>query len=166
MESEKHNGEPLNHTFRILNDRIQLVCQFTMLYNHYLASEHDCGSNIKITLAEARTLGCIDENPGITVTSLARYWDKTKGALSQTVSRLEKKGLVRRHKTEWNAKNVLLYTTEEGRRLSQEQKMNETLDHAKIMKDLQKLCTNEEIETFYKVLGEYNKLLGDEGGLS
>lgn len=162
MRKESEDSKRLDETFRILNDRINYVYQFVMLYNSYVMSEHDYGTGHMVTMIEAHTLTYIEENPGTTVTELAKYWNKTKGALSQTVTRLVNKGLVSRHKTEQNAKTVLLYPTEDGRRLSQAHRLYNTIDISKTLNDLLKDCTMEEIDSFYKVLGSYIKLLKND----
>lgn len=149
----------LNEKFHQLNDRQNNIYQFVMLYNDYIVSTHDYGMGQVVSMTEAHILTYIEENPGTTITNLAKYWNKTKGALSQTVSKLVDKGLVYRHKTENNAKTVLLFVTEEGLKLSKAHKLYDTIDIAKTLDDLLKECTIEEIESFYKVIGVYIKLL-------
>lgn len=92
-------------------------------------------------MIEAHTLTYIEEHPGTTVTELSKYWGKTKGALSQTVTRLTEKGLVEKIKTADNAKNVRLYVTGTGARLSKSHKLFDTVDIAKIMGELRKECS-------------------------
>lgn len=149
----------IDETFHALNERHNNIYQFVIHYNDYIVSVHDYGEGIPLTMIEAHTLTYIEENPGTTVTELARYWGKTKGALSQTVSRLTDKGLVDKTKAADNAKNVRLYVTETGARLSKAHKLYDTVDIAKTMGELRKECTVDEIEAFYKVIGVYNKVI-------
>ncbi|MBT9779614.1 MarR family transcriptional regulator [Clostridium sp. MCC353] len=159
MKKVSKESNQLDQTFRILNERTNCVYQFAMLYNSYIMSEHNYGTGQKVTMIEAHILAYIEENPGTTITALARYWNRTKGAISQTVARLVDKGLVSRHKSAMNAKTVLLYPTEEGRKLSQAHKLYNTIDLSRTLNELLKECTMEEIDSFYKVLGSYIKLL-------
>ena len=78
----------IDMTFHTLNERHNAIYQFVMRYNDYILSTHDYGEGIPMTMIEVHTLTYIEEHPGVTVTELAKYWGKTKGALSQTASRL------------------------------------------------------------------------------
>ncbi|MBE5967275.1 MAG: MarR family transcriptional regulator [Lachnospiraceae bacterium] len=158
-ENHINNDSIINETFRTLNERHNNIYQFVMRYNDYIVSTHDYGIGILLNMIEAHTLTYIEENPGITITELAAYWNKTKGALSQTVSQLCKKGLVTKEKKEGNAKNVLLYATETGIELSKAHKLYDTLDITKTMGELKKECSPDEIDAFYKVISVYNKII-------
>ena len=149
----------IDETFHALNERHNNIYQFVIHYNDYIVSVHDYGEGIPLTMIEAHTLTYIEENPGTTVTELAKYWGKTKGALSQTVTRLTDKGLVDKTKAADNAKNVRLYVTETGFRLSKAHKLFDTVDIAKTMGELREKCSVEEIEAFYKVLSVYNQVI-------
>ena len=149
----------IDETFHALNERHNNIYQFVMRYNDYIISTHDYGLGTPLTMIEAHTLTYIEENPGVTVTELAAYWNKTKGALSQTVSRLCEKGLVSKEKRDGNAKSVRLYPTETGITLSKAHKLYDTVDIAKTMGELRKECTPEEIDAFYKVISVYNQVI-------
>lgn len=157
--NDKYDDSIIDETFRTLNERHNNIYQFVMRYNDYILSTHDYGEGIPLTMIEVHTLTYIEENPGVTVTQLAKYWNKTKAALSQTVSRLAEKGLVEKTKKEDNAKNVCLYPTELGIQLSKSHKLYDTLDITKTMGELRSECSVEEIEAFYKVISVYNKVI-------
>lgn len=149
----------IDETFHTLNERHNNIYQFVMRYNDYIISTHDYGMGLLLTMIEAHTLTYIEEHPGVTVTELATYWNKTKGALSQTVSRLSEKGLVAKEKRAGNAKSILLYPTETGVALSKAHKLYDTVDIAKTMGELRKECSAEEIDAFYKVISVYNQVI-------
>lgn len=149
----------IDETFHTLNERHNNIYQFVMRYNDYIVSTHDYGMGLPLTMIEAHTLTYIEENPGVTVTELASYWNKTKGALSQTVSRLSEKGLVSKEKRDGNAKSILLYPTETGVALSKAHKLYDTVDIAKTMGELRRKCSPEEIDAFYKVISVYNQVI-------
>ncbi len=159
LNTNRNNDGMIDDSFHALNDRHNNIYQFVMKYNDYILSTHIYGEGIPLTMIEAHTLTYIEDYPGVTVTELAVYWNKTKGALSQTVSRLEEKGLVVKKKKEGNAKNLHLYPTEIGIRVSKAHKLYDTIDIAKTMGELRKECSAEEIESFYKVLAVYNKVI-------
>lgn len=153
------NDSIVDETFRTLNERHNNIYQFVIHYNDYILSTHDYGEGVPLTMIEAHTLTYIEEHPGTTITDLTQYWNKTKGALSQTVSRLEDKGLVEKIKKEGNAKSIYLYPTPAGARLSKAHKLYDTLDIAKTMGELREECSAEDIDAFYKVISVYNKVI-------
>lgn len=159
MDDTKSNDSFIDETFHALNERHNNIYQFVMRYNDYILSTHDYGEGVPLTMIEAHTLTYIEENPGITITDLAIYWGKTKGALSQTVSRLAEKGLVAKKRKENNAKSIFLYVTDTGLKLSKAHKLYDTLDIAKTMGELRKECSPEDIDAFYKVISVYNKVI-------
>lgn len=149
----------VDQTFQVMNDRHNVIYEFVMRYNDYIYSEHDYGNGDPLTMIEAHTLTYIEDHPGATVTELTNYWHKTKGAISQIVSRLETLGLVKKTKKEGNAKNVCLYVTECGFQTSRAHKLYDTLDITKTLSEIQKECTPAEIDTFYKVISVYYKVI-------
>lgn len=149
----------VDQTFQVMNDRHNVIYEFVMRYNDYIYSEHDYGNGDPLTMIEAHTLTYIEDHPGTTVTELTNYWHKTKGAISQIVSKLEALGLVKKTKKEGNAKNVCLYVTECGFQTSRAHKLYDTLDITKTLSAIQKECTPAEIDTFYKVISVYYKVI-------
>ena len=82
----------------------------------YLRSfPHDYGTGETITSAEIHTIVTIGHNRGINITGLARLLVITKGAVSQTVKKLEERGYVSKFKAPDNEKEVLLKLTSRGK---------------------------------------------------
>lgn len=63
---------------------------------------------------EIHTIQAIGRYPGINVTRLAEQMGVTKGAISQTIGKLAKKGLIRKRKIFGNKKEVVLELTDLG----------------------------------------------------
>jgi DNA-binding MarR family transcriptional regulator len=72
------------------------------------------GTDVPIFNAEIHTVSVIAENPGIHVSALASRFNITKGATSETVLKLVKKGLVRKEADPDNLSRLLLFTTDKG----------------------------------------------------
>lgn len=87
----QNTKQSVNNIFHQLNDRANLLYKFAMLYSDYVAENQDYGTGDLISMVEVHTLTAIEDNPGISVTELALMWNRTKGAISQTVTKLEKK---------------------------------------------------------------------------
>ncbi|NMM63372.1 MarR family transcriptional regulator [Clostridium sp. P21] len=157
--SSTNDDSIIDATFNTLNSRHNNIYKFVMLYSDYINTPHNYGTNHTLSMTEAHVLTYIEEHPGTTITDLAKYWKKTKGALSQTVSKLVSKNFVYRHKTKDNAKTILLYVTDEGLSVSKAHKLFDTLEISKTLKDLSNYCTAEEIDAFYKVIAVFTTLL-------
>lgn len=154
--------EAIERQYRELDDRHLPLYQFVMAYNDFIYALHDYGEHNLLTMIEVHTLTMIADTPGITVTELAAFWHKTKSAISQLVSRLDAQGLVTKQRREDNGRIVGLFPTELGKRLSLEHKRFDIEDITRTNDDLLRECTQEEIDTFYKVLGVYGRLTREE----
>ncbi len=138
-----------------LYEKADLLYQFYMLYWDR-ATDANMRANEPISTVEAHTLGIIERNPGINVSELAAVWNRTKGAISQTVAKLERKGCVVRRKQVGNAKTVLLYPTRKGMRLLSAHRLRDgNMMSATIDGLLCSGCTQEEIEAFFRVAERY-----------
>ena len=149
----------VDRKYRTLNSRYNNLYRFVMHYATYIYSTHSYGGAVPLTMIEVHTLSYIEDNPGTTSSELVRYWDKTKGAISQILTRLADCGLISKEKTKDDGKTIHLYVTEEGRRLSMAHKLYDINDIAKTVSHLRKECTAEEIDTFFKVIGVYNDVM-------
>ena len=157
---EANTQNSVNDIFQRLNDKANLLYKFALLYGDYAAEIKDYGTGALINMVEVHTLSAIEDNPGINVSELALMWKRTKGAISQTVTKLEKKGYIMRRKQEGNAKTVLLYPTETGMRLSQAHKLYDSVEVSKTMNDLLLAgSTMDEIDAFFSVTAKYIKIL-------
>ena len=88
--------------------------------NLYISTKvpRDYGTGEEYTSVEVHTLKHIADNPGITVTELARHNGKTKGAISQILKKIEDKGLICRGESKGENK-CPLFLTEKGKSLDQ-----------------------------------------------
>ena len=107
-ENQKHSAYQL----------AELSYRWQQVFNDYAKHLTDYGTGELYTSAEVHLVTQIEENPGTTVTQLSEATLRTKSAVSQMVSKLEKKGLVLRAKNPENAKQQLLYVTPKGFELS------------------------------------------------
>jgi DNA-binding MarR family transcriptional regulator len=90
---------------------------FVSVVNKFRAFEkfpHHYGTGELLYPSELVTIETLGTNPGINVTELAKKHGITKGAVSQTIKKLEKKDLVKRTKSPTNSKEVLLSLTVKG----------------------------------------------------
>lgn len=135
---------------------------FVETYNNYMKSPRDYGTGETVNMVEVHTLTLIELHPGILAKEVAAMWNRTKGAVSQTLAKLERRGFIERRKEDGNGKNIHLYVTPEGQKLSEAHR-NYDLTHLLFTDtEVRKACTEQEIDTFYKVLDQYTKTIKDQ----
>lgn len=133
-------------------DRADLLFDFAVAYADGANLTRDFGNGKAYSPAEVHMITRIAENPGITVTELARRGNRTKGAISQVVKRLEEKGLVEKRKNTENCSRTLLFATEEGRRLGQCHKERDQQRIERMEQQLEAQVGKEALDRFYDVL--------------
>ncbi len=89
---------------------LRIVKKFTQMEK--LARNY--GSGDILSPAEIHAVDLIGRYPGATVTELAARKRVTKGAVSQVVTKLQSKGLVRKCRSLDSEKSILLILTERG----------------------------------------------------
>jgi DNA-binding MarR family transcriptional regulator len=72
------------------------------------------GTDVPLFYAEIHLIKAIKENEGIHITGLAQYLEVTKGAVSQMLMKLEKKGFIVKEKDPGNQSRFLLKLTPKG----------------------------------------------------
>lgn len=90
---------------------------FLSIMNKYKAFEkipHHYGTDELLYVTEMTTIETIAQYPDINVTELAEKHGVTKGAISQTIKKLEKKDMVQRLKSPTSQREVLLRLTLKG----------------------------------------------------
>jgi DNA-binding MarR family transcriptional regulator len=121
---------------------------------------HDFGTGIPLYRKEIHTLQTIGRHPKINVTALAEYMGVTKGAVSQTVTRLIKKGMIRKQYAEASKKEVVLELTDLGRVGFQ----NHEKFHAEMFDIARKYYgrqINTKLEMFKNVMSDFNAILDE-----
>ncbi|MFH2063940.1 MAG: MarR family transcriptional regulator [Pseudomonadota bacterium] len=96
-----------------------LVIRFYRLMNklnELEKSAYDFGVEEKLYPSEIHTIEAIGNNSGINVTELAKNLCITKGAVSQMIGKLHKRGFINRVRSMDNDKEVLLILTDKGKK--------------------------------------------------
>lgn len=123
----------------------------------------DFGTGEKYHTTEIHIMSYIAQNPGITISHLARNWNRTKGAMSQIIKRLENKDLIYRQMEKQNHKNVYLYVTEKGRLLDLAHQRYDNENYADFFYRLCELYSEEKIYDLFECLETWmNLILADK----
>lgn len=158
LSSENFNKE-LSSLYNNLSMRAEMLYKFVILYHSYIYASHNYGMGFDFTMMEIHTITFIEDNPGVTVTELAKIWSKTKSAVSQTVKKLVDSGYVERQNEGNDNKTVHLYVTETGKRASIVHKAYDVADINQTMSYLTEKCGAEDFNAFFRVLQNYIELL-------
>jgi len=148
-EAEKLSVQSM---FDSINEKCETIYRHQTLLANYSAIPRDYGSGHLLTEVEAHTLGYIEKHEGVTASDLAKSVCRTESAVSQTLSKLESKGLIERIRLPEKRKFYGIYLTSEGRRASQSHLAYDRQHQIDTLNDLMKVCTIEEIESFFKVM--------------
>ncbi|MBU2488115.1 MAG: MarR family transcriptional regulator [Proteobacteria bacterium] len=97
-----------------LTELRQIFFRVVNKVSHATRRPLDYGTGDLLHPSQMHVIERVGESPGISITELARVLGITKGAVSQTVKKLEEMGMVARYKQENNAKNVLLKLGKKG----------------------------------------------------
>ena len=68
-----------------LNSSALELYEFVMRYNKDIYQARDYGNGDEIRMVEVHTLAMIEDNPGISVSELAKRWKRTKGTVSVNI---------------------------------------------------------------------------------
>lgn len=142
-----------------MKNNLNSTSNFVLTYNDYINSPRDYGTGDFLSMMEAHVLTDIVDNPGTTVTELSKVWDRTASAISQTVRKLMKKDYVYRVNSEDNARVFFLYPTEDAKEFAKAHAEYDREGTIRNRMNLLKKFSEEEIETFYKVMEEYTRLM-------
>lgn len=150
----------------------ELIHDYVMRYYDRNMRKLDYGTGEFYTAVEVHILEKIYLYPGITVTQVAALTSRTKGAISQIVSKLCDKGLVvRSAQTDGSTtdsgeppgKKRSLWITERGRELNQLH-MSYDENNAKMFFDeVSKHYTSEQMDAFFKIMETCFHLLDPNG---
>ena len=83
----------LASSIKLSTHRPGLVYDFVTVCSSMNAIPKQYAPGVTLTMTEASTVEEIAEHPGVTAAQLCKKWNRTRGALSQLVKKLEQKGL-------------------------------------------------------------------------
>lgn len=154
-----NNDNALNDLLSYVNHNTGTLSSFVILFYSQMSTPIDIGLDKKVTVIEMSILISIAENPGITGTELSRTWHKTKGAISQLLKKLEEKELIYRIKSDKDSKVYFLHPTQKGIEVKDIYLKRDLYMTSKIVEQLLKTCSKDEIRGFYNVIKQYSKLI-------
>lgn len=148
--------------FEELYGKVNILYKFVNLMNFYAKNKHSSKIDKELTMTEIHMLVDISESENVTVTEIAKATNRTKGAVSQIITKLEKKGYIEKNSDTKDAKISFLTLSATGKAISDEHKRHDITALLNTNSRLLEECSMEEIESFYKVLIRYNEILTED----
>jgi DNA-binding MarR family transcriptional regulator len=106
---------------------VQILNEISAKMSSMHGPASDFNTGVPLYRAEIHAIKAIGDNPGINMTRLAEYMGVTKGAVSQTIGKLVRKGLVLKKEADDNDKEILPQLTELGWKGYNEHERHHTL---------------------------------------
>lgn len=131
---------------------VERVYTFVMCSMDAYTKQHDYGEGQVLSMVEMHTLAMIADTPGLRVTDVAKMWNRTLGAATKNINKLEKKGYVIKKKLPGNNKSIHLYPTEKGLHLAKLHQAYDKNNHEKTLHQLLEKHSTEELLAFGSVL--------------
>lgn len=130
-------------------------------YTQYESISRDYGLGYEMTMNEIHTVAFVGNNKGLNLKTLADGMGVTKGAASQTISKLVKKGLITKERSEKSEAQICLSLTSEGRKAYEGHLEHHRKSGKKWYGALLEL-TEQEIDNFLNVCAYLNNALDEE----
>lgn len=136
---------------------IETLDRYMHHITEYVTQSRDYGNGELLTMVEIHTLTLIAQSPGLRITDAAQQLERTLGAVSRNVDRLQRKGYLEKRKLPGNQKNICLFPTPTGEALAE---AHLAFDQNYIRSTGQHILsrhTEEELHTFFAVLRTLNE---------
>lgn len=118
MQPENRNISDKFQTLHEPSDMGELLQNLMKVFKKMEAAEADgrwdFGTGDLLTSTEINTIDVVGHNSGINITDLAELRGLSKSSISQIISRLSEKNLVRKYRNIGNEKEILLSLTPRG----------------------------------------------------
>lgn len=101
------------------------------------------GTEDELYMVEAHTINLIGDKTQTTITQLTEYTNKTKGAISQMVDKLVKKGMVKKRRNPLDNREVVIELSEKGQIVYQYHKELDKVEYRSILNRLEQFSTED-----------------------
>lgn len=153
------NEAKIVELYEKFHEHSNILYDFVLIYSDFMSKKKDYGTGDDMSMNEAHVLTDIVDNPGITVTELAKLWSKTTSALSQTVRKLINRDMIYRVNSKEDAKVFMLYPTQKAFEFNIAHKEYDVIDTIKTDKRLMRKFNPDELAIFFNVMKEYSNIL-------
>jgi DNA-binding MarR family transcriptional regulator len=144
----------------IITDIAQYVTKIKNKLNKLEKKPIDFGTGEKLYASELHTIEAIGKKYGNTVTELCNLFGITKGAVSQIISKLEKKQLIVKERNREYTKEINISLTEKGWVIFKSHKeLHDTMDVEFL--SFMKTIPEDQLNTFLSILKNMEKYIDE-----
>lgn len=163
MVREEEKAEIIDRLVHHSMYSLGMVFDFVTVCNAMANISREYVPGIYLTMVEVRIVLEIAEHPGTTAAELCKKSKRTRSAVSQLIKKLKQKGLVYSETSKVHQKVLLLYPTVEGMKLRNHIRQGKEQDRNRVFTRLiERGCSGQELEAFYKVMRIYTQLMIEE----
>ncbi len=140
---------------------MDLLYKFALTGSDVMFKPRDYGTGEILNIVEIHTLSMIADDPGICISDVARRWNRTLGAASRNVDKLQSKGYIEKKKLDGNNKTIRLYPTEKGTELA---RLHSECDKQQVQMLTERVLNSHsqgEVINFFSVLRSINEIIKD-----
>lgn len=159
MTDQQGKYTSVNQVLRRVNHRAGALYDFLMVAGGIINNLAIVSHGHRLTILEIRIIMLIRECPGITATDICKRWNRTRGAISQMLKKIEQKGFIYKEKDQQNDRIYCLYVTDWGVDAVNEFTIKDFQDDTYIVRHLLESCSEDELRAFYKVIDCYRQVL-------
>ncbi|MFP3886099.1 MarR family winged helix-turn-helix transcriptional regulator [Priestia filamentosa] len=139
----------------IFNELLESIYELSRSTNAYESIPRKYGTEDELYMVEAHTINLIGENKKVSPSQLVKLTNKTKGAISQMVDKLLKKGLVIKYKNPINSREVIIELSDKGKQAYKYHRELDQIEYGKILSRLDQFSI-EDFINFMKIASVVN----------
>lgn len=143
---------------KLFNTIMEVIYDISRVTTEYESVPRKYGTEDEIFMVEAHTLNLIGDNENITMTDLVNITKKTKGAISQMIDKLIKKGMVCKTKDANDQRKSILSLTEKGKIIYDYHKKLDEREYGKIFSQMEHYSM-EELKLFLNISTDLLEIL-------
>ncbi len=157
--SDRKQLRSSDEVLKKVNHRAGALYDFVSISNGMMEASSFKMDELELSMVEIRITLEIDSNPGVTSTQLCHTFNRSRGAISQSIKKIKDKGLMYRQQSAEDGKVWGLFTTDLGHRAAQRFIAEDMKDSTNIMSSLLRKCSEADLKSFYKVVDAYTRML-------
>ncbi|MDQ0970819.1 DNA-binding MarR family transcriptional regulator [Neobacillus niacini] len=128
---------------KVFHELMETLYETTRLMSDYHSVPRTYGTEDELYMVEAHTLNLIGDQIKTNTSEIAAMTNRTKGAISQMIDKLVKKGLVAKYKNPDNHREMIIELTPKGKIVYNYHKKLDTEEFRKPLKNLEHLTTED-----------------------
>lgn len=127
----------------IFYEMMETVYEYARKISEYESIPRKYGTEDEIYMVEAHTINLVGDKNKTNVSELAELTNKTKGAISQMIERLIKKGMATKSRNPLDNREVIIELTDKGKIVYNFHKKLDQKEYRRLLKDLEEFTAED-----------------------